>query len=81
MQRVEVTTRGGMIALEVEVGDRRVTALLGLDGAAKVRDGLETARKVAKAQRDVGRYDHDETEAEREVRYARMQGLVDSPDY
>jgi len=52
MQEVNVEVKGGMVALAVEVGDRKVVALLGEDEATKVIWSLQAARGEAASQRE-----------------------------
>jgi hypothetical protein len=52
MQQVNVEVKGGMVALAVEVGDRKVVALLGEDEATEVIWSLQAARGEAASQRE-----------------------------
>jgi len=52
MQEVNVEVKGGMVALAVEVGDRKVVALLGEDEATEVIWSLQAARGEAASQRE-----------------------------
>jgi hypothetical protein len=47
MQRVDVDARGGMVTLEVEVGDRKVVALLTLEEAHRFAWALRWACTLA----------------------------------
>jgi len=52
MQEVNVEVKGGMVALAVEVGGRKVVALLGEDEATEVIWSLQAARGEAASQRE-----------------------------
>ena len=52
MQKVEVEAKGGMVVLEVEVGGRKVVALLGENETTETVWALQHARGEAACQRE-----------------------------
>lgn len=52
MQIVNVEARGGMVALTVEVGERKVVALLGDEDVRQVLWEIHAARTDAACQRE-----------------------------
>ena len=55
MQRVDVGERGGMVTLEVEVGDRKVVALLSPEGLEVVMAKMRVAQARARERRRLER--------------------------